>query len=295
VGFEASVNPYRGCEHGCIYCYARPTHEYFGYSAGLDFETKIFVKYEAPELLRKHLLSKKWEPKTIVLSGVTDPYQPIERKLELTRRCLQVLAEFRNPCGIITKNRLVTRDVDVLKELAASNCAVVHISITTLDIPLNRIMEPRTSLPQQRLDAVKALADAGIPVGVMMAPVIPGLTDEEIPSVVEAAAAAGATQAGFVMLRLPHAVAPLFEAWLEEHYPLKKERVLNRVRGMRGGNLYHSEFGSRMRGEGFHADQIASLFKISCAKYGLNKARTKLDTASFRRPEEGQLELFSSR
>lgn len=294
VGFEASINPYRGCEHGCIYCYARPTHEYFGYSAGLDFETKIFVKEDAPQLLRRHLMSKRWEPKTISISGVTDPYQPIERKLRITRGCLEVLAEFRNPCGIVTKNRLVTRDIDVLKVLAKYDCAIVHISITTLDVGLNRVMEPRTSLPQQRLDAVRALSEAGIPVGVMMAPIIPGLTDEEIPRVVEAAAKAGAIKAGYIVLRLPYAVAPLFEAWLDQHFPGKKDRILNRVRSMRDGRLYDSQWGTRMSGDGFHAEQIENLFKVSCSKFGLNKSSFKLSAASFRRLSHGQLELFDS-
>lgn len=266
IPFDASLNPYRGCEHGCVYCYARPTHEYFGYSAGLDFETKIFVKHEAPELLRRELMSKRWEPKSISISGVTDPYQPIERKLQITRRCLEVLAEFRNPCGIVTKNRLVTRDIDVLQELASYNAALVFVSVTTLDVPLNRAMEPRTSLPQHRLDTIRALKEAGVPVGVLIAPIVPGLTDEEIPRIAEAAADAGATHAGFIMLRLPYAVAPLFEAWLDQHYPARKEKILNRVRSMRGGNLYKSEFGSRMRGEGFHADQIENIFKVACKR-----------------------------
>lgn len=292
IPFEASLNPYRGCEHGCVYCYARPTHEYFGYSAGLDFETKIFVKHDAPALLRRQLLSKRWEPKSISISGVTDPYQPIERKLQITRQCLEVLAEFRNPCGIVTKNRLVTRDIDVLQELARHNAVGVFVSVTTLDVALNRVMEPRTSLPQHRLEAIRALANAGIPVGVMIAPVVPGLTDEEIPRIAEAAAEAGARHAGFIMLRLPYAVAPLFEAWLDQHYPAKKERILNRVRSMRGGDLYKSEFGTRMRGEGFHAEQIANLYKVACNRYGLNKTHLELSRDSFRRPESGQMNLF---
>ena len=292
VGFDASINPYRGCEHGCVYCYARPSHEFFGYSAGLDFETKIFVKHDAPELLRKELMSRRWVPKVLAISGVTDPYQPIERKLRITRRCLEVLAEFRNPCGIITKNRLVTRDIDILQELVRFNAARVFISITTLDVALNRVMEPRTSLPQQRLDAVRTLADAGIPVGVMVAPIVPGLTDEEIPRILEASAKAGAQHAGFVMLRLPFAVAPLFEVWLEEHYPARKEKILNRVRDMRGGKLYQSEWGSRQRGEGFYAEQIANIFKIACSKFGLNQATLHLSADAFRRSDGNQMQLF---
>lgn len=292
IPFDASINPYRGCEHGCVYCYARPTHEYFGYSAGLDFETKIFVKHEAPDLLRAQLMSKRWAPKELAISGVTDPYQPIERKLQITRRCLEVLAEFRNPCGIVTKNRLVTRDIDILKELVRFNAARVFISITTLNVALNRVMEPRTSLPQQRLEAMRALADAGIPVGVMVAPIVPGLTDEEIPRILEASAKAGAQHAGFVVLRLPFAVAPLFEAWLEQHYPARKEKILNRIRGMRDGKLYDSKWVSRQRGEGFHAEQIANIFKIACAKYGVNKTKLQLSSEAFRRPDGNQMPLF---
>src|SRR2546429_781398 len=209
VGFEASVNPYRGCEHGCIYCYARPFHEYLGFSAGLDFETKIMVKENAPELLRRELASAKWKPRVIALSGVTDCYQPVERKLKLTRRCLQVLAEFRNPAVIVTKNHLVTRDADVLRELARHNAAAVFISVTTLDADLRKVMEPRTSPPVGRLTAIETLSQAGVPAGVLVAPVIPGLTDHEMPSIIAAAVKAGAQFAGYVVLRLPHAVAPL--------------------------------------------------------------------------------------
>lgn len=291
VGFNAGVNPYRGCEHGCIYCYARPTHEYFGFSAGLDFETKIMVKHEAPNLLRAALAKKSWKPQTIAISGVTDCYQPIERKLALTRRCLEVLAEFNNPVAIITKNHLVARDADILGKLAAVNAAAVHISLTTLDVSLNRVMEPRTSLPQQRLEAISRLRDAGIPVGVLLAPVIPGLTDHEIPQLLDAAAKAGAGYASFVMLRLPFAVAPLFEEWLGKYYPLKKDKVLNRLRDLRGGRLNDPNFSSRMRGEGIFADQIAKLFKISRDKAGLAAHGPALSISSFRRPGPEQLDL----
>src|SRR5438309_1236092 len=260
VGFEASVNPYRGCEHGCIYCYARPFHEYLGFSAGLDFETKIMVKENAPELLRRELSSPKWKPKVIALSGVTDCYQPVERKLKLTRRCLQVLAEFRNPAVIVTKNHLVTRDADVLRELARHNAAAVFISVTTLDADLRKVMEPRTSPPAGRLSAIESLSKAGIPVGVLVAPVIPGLTDHETPSIIAAAARAGARFAGYVVLRLPHGVGPLFEAWLERQFPEKREKVLNRIRAVRGGALYDARFGKRMTGEGIFAEQIEALF-----------------------------------
>ncbi|HBL30419.1 MAG TPA: radical SAM protein, partial [Acidobacteria bacterium] len=230
VGFDASINPYRGCEHGCVYCYARPSHEYLGLSAGLDFETRILVKEDAPELLRRELAAPKWKPQVIALSGNTDPYQPVERKLEITRRCLAVLAEFRNPVGVITKNELITRDIDHLAELAAHQAVSVAISITTLDGELARRMEPRASHPRDRLKAIERLAAAGIPTGVNVAPVVPGLTDHEMPKILEAAAAAGAGTASYVMLRLPGAVAGLFEDWLAEHVPQRKDKVLNRVR-----------------------------------------------------------------
>ena len=283
IGFEASINPYRGCEHGCIYCFARPTHEYLGFSAGLDFETKIMVKEDAPALLREELNAKKWEPKTIAISGVTDPYQPIEKRLGITRGCLEVLADFRNPVGIITKNHLVTRDADVLAELARFDAARAFISITTLDPALARIMEPRTSTPELRLDAVARLADAGVPVGVMVAPVIPAITDHEMPAILAAAKKAGARWAGYVALRLPWAVAPLFEQWLEEHFPDRKEKVLNRVRDLRNGKLYDAKWGERGRGTGIFADQMEALFDVACRKAGLNEERGELSTAHFRR------------
>src|SRR5438105_8834395 len=249
VAFETSINPYRGCEHGCIYCYARPTHEYLGFSAGLDFEMKIVVKEDAPELLREELQSPKWTPDVIAISGVTDPFQPIERKLEITRRCLAVLAEFRNPTAIITKNHLVTRDIDILSEMAKYDAISVAVSVTTLDANLANIMEPRTTTPQLRLAAIEALAKAGIPTTVMVAPVIPAITDHEMPAILRAARDAGATSAGFVVLRLPWAVAPLFEHWLEERFPDRKEKVLNRIRDLRGGKLYDPQWGVRGRGE----------------------------------------------
>jgi DNA repair photolyase len=292
IGFEASVNPYRGCEHGCIYCYARPFHEYLGFSSGLDFETKIMVKENAPKLLRDELSSPKWKPQVIAMSGVTDCYQPVERKLKLTRGCLEVLAEFRNPVGIITKNFLVTRDIDLLSELAKHNAAAVYISITTLDTELRKIMEPRTSPPAARLEAIRRMAQAGIHVGVLMAPIIPGLTDHEIPAILAAAAGAGAKSAGHVTLRLPHAVAPLFEQWLQTHFPDRKEKVLNRLRSMRGGKLYESKFGQRMRGEGIFADQIDQLFDVARRKVGIVERGGGLSVEHFRRPGGAQLQLF---
>jgi DNA repair photolyase len=291
VSFETSINPYRGCEHGCAYCFARPTHEYLGFSAGLDFETRIMVKANAPELLEAELVSPRWKPQTLVMSGVTDPYQPVERKLQITRRCLQVLAKFRNPVGMLTKNRLVTRDIDVLKELASFGAAAVNISVTSLDRKLQRVLEPRTSPPQARLDAVAQLRDAGIPVGVMVAPIIPGITDHEVPAIVEACGKAGAQFAGYVVLRLPWAVAPLFERWLDEHFPDRKEKVLGRVRHMRGGDkLYDSRWSKRQEGEGIYAEQIAAMFEVACRRAGFGP-RPALSTAAFRRVTS-QLELF---
>jgi DNA repair photolyase len=291
VGFESSINPYRGCEHGCIYCFARPTHEYLGFSAGLDFESKIMVKEEAPRLLEAELSSPKWKPQLLMMSGVTDCYQPVERKMQLTRQCLEVLAKFRNPVGILTKNRLVTRDIDVLSELAQHRAAAVNLSVTTLDAKLQRILEPRTSPPAGRLDAVAQLRAAGIPVGVMVAPVIPGINDHEIPSIVKACAEAGAQFAGYVLLRLPWAVAPLFERWLEEHFPERKEKVLARVRATRGGErLYDSRWRKRQIGEGIFAEQIGSMFEVACRRAGMG-ARPELSIAHFRRPCE-QLTLF---
>ncbi|MFY9610514.1 MAG: PA0069 family radical SAM protein [Blastocatellia bacterium] len=292
VGFDASINPYRGCEHGCIYCYARPYHEYLGFSAGLDFETKILVKENAPELLREELASPKWQPKVVAISGVTDAYQPIERKLQLTRRCLEILAEFRNPVIIVTKNHLVTRDIDILTELASVNAAAVCVSVTTLDAELARVMEPRTSTPENRLEAIEALAQAGVPVRVLAAPIIPGLTDHEIPSIIQAAAKAGARHAGYVVVRLPHGVAELFENWLEEHFPDRKKKVLNRIREIRGGKLNDPNFGSRMRGEGVFAEQINSMYKLACRKYGIEPGAAELSIAAFRRPAHPQLNLF---
>ena len=292
VGFGASINPYRGCEHGCIYCYARPTHEYLGFSSGLDFETKIMVKENAPALLREELSSTRWQPQVLAMSGVTDPYQHIERRLKITRGCLEVLAEFRNPVCIITKNQLVTRDTDLLGELARNNAVAVFISLTTLDTELRKVMEPRTAPPAARLATITKLALAGVPVGVLLAPVIPGLTDQEIPSLVQAAVEAGARFAGHVTLRLPHAVAPLFEQWLENHFPEKKEKVLNRLRALRGGKLYDAQFGKRMRGEGVFADQMDQMFDVACRKAGIAHNEPELSTAAFRRSAASQLSLW---
>jgi len=293
VPFDASVNPYRGCEHGCIYCYARTTHEYLGFSAGLDFETRIMVKEDAPELLRKELASPRWKPQVLGISGVTDPYQPVERKLELTRGCLEVLAECRNPVAIVTKNALVTRDIDYLQELAKWDAVLVFLSITTLDGRLMRTLEPRTSHPRDRLRALEKLSAAGVPCGVLVAPILPGLTDHEIPSILEAAAEAGAGWCGYTMLRLPGAVAPLFENWLEENYPDRKTRVLNRVREVHGGVLAHNRFGTRMRGHGTFAEGIKSLFHSTARRLNLEEGgRRALAAKAFRPPLGPQRSLF---
>jgi DNA repair photolyase len=291
IPFNASINAYRGCEHGCSYCYARPYHEYLGFSAGLDFESKIMVKENAPELLRRELSSTKWRPQELAMSGVTDCYQPIERKLQLTRRCLAVLAEFRNPVTIITKNFLVTRDLDLLRELAAHNAVQVNLSINSLDSDLARKLEPRASAPRQRLAAVTALAQAGVPVGVLVAPVIPALNDHEIPSVVAAAKAAGAGWAGTEILRLPLTVAPVFQEWLERTVPGRKEKILGRIRAIRGGKLNDPRFGSRMHGEGIFADQISQMFHVACRRVGLAEGGPDLSTTAFRRPTGRQLAL----
>lgn len=292
VGFEVSLNPYRGCEHGCVYCYARPTHEYLGFSSGLDFESKILIKENAPELLRKQLSSAGWKPKVIAMSGVTDPYQPVEHRLQITRRCLEVLVEFRNPVAIVTKNALVTRDLDLLSELAQFRAAAVYLSVTTLDNSLRKLLEPRTSPPARRLEAIERLREAQIPVGVLVAPVIPALNEAEIPAILNAAARAGAEFAGYVTLRLPYGVKNLFEEWLTQYFPERKERILHRIRAMRGGELNSSEFGSRMQGEGIFAQNLAALFAISRRKAGISEKGPRLSTEAFRRFERKQLELF---
>ncbi|MBC8144989.1 MAG: PA0069 family radical SAM protein, partial [bacterium] len=291
--FTHSINPYRGCAHGCAYCYARPTHEFLGYNAGIDFETKIVVKRDAAKLARAEMMKKSWKPVSIAISGVTDPYQPIERELGITRSILETMLEFRNPVGIITKNALVLRDIDLLSELAKYNCVRVYLSITTLDRGLARRLEPRTSSPEQRLHAVKTLADAGVPVGVSMSPLIPGLTDSEIPSLLEAARDAGARDVFHVILRLPLAVRPIFIDWLEREEPGPASKVLNTIAGMRGGKLNLTEFGSRMGGTGARADAISNLFAIYAKRLGLNEDHAQLSTEHFRRPNPvGQESLF---
>lgn len=292
IPFDSSLNPYRGCEHGCAYCYARPSHEFLGFSAGIDFESRILVKEDAATLLERELAAEDWEPRVLALSGVTDPYQPFERKLEVTRRCLEVLAACRHPVAVITKNRLITRDADLLAELASHGAAMASISITTLDVELVRRLEPRASAPRDRLRAVGELTAAGVPVSVMVAPVIPGLTDHELPAILEAAAEAGAVGAGCLPVRLPGAVAPLFEAWLAEHYPDRKDKVLNRIRSLRGGKLNDPRFGHRMRGHGVFAEQIRALFETARRRVGLERRGLELSTTAFRRPGGDQMALF---
>jgi len=292
IGFSASVNPYRGCEHGCVYCYARPTHEYFGLSSGVDFESMIFVKTAAAQLLRKELAHPKWKPQVVIMSGVTDCYQPFERKFQITRQCLEVLMDFRNPVGIITKNKLVTRDIDLLKQMAQYHGVCVTVSLTSLDPQVARAMEPRASTPVNRLAAIEALARAGVPVTVNAAPIVPGLTDHEIPAILKAAAAAGAQGAGYTIVRLPYAVKELFERWLEQYFPDRKDKVLNRIRELRGGALYDSGFGTRMTGQGLFAGHIRDLFDMGYKRAGF-KERIRLSVDSFRNPQEKQMDLFS--
>lgn len=292
VKAKFSINPYRGCEHGCIYCYARPTHEYLGFSSGLDFESKIMVKHNAPELLRKEFMKKSWRPQPVFFSGNTDCYQPVERKLKLTRSCLEVFCEFRNPVLIITKNSLIRRDIDILKELSDLNLVKTVVSITTLDAELHRKMEPRTSSPSRRLDTVEFLSSQGILTGVNIAPIIPGLTDEEIPEIIKQVSERGATFAGKIILRLPHSVKELFTNWLEKNYPDKSNKILNRLREMHGGELYNNEYGKRMTGEGKYAEMIKQIFDFNCKKYGLNENAVQLSIDKFQRIVSGQGKLF---
>ena len=291
IPFKASINPYRGCEHGCIYCFARPNHEYLGLSAGLDFETKIFVKENAPELLKDELNSKKWIPQPVAISGVTDCYQQAEKHFKITRNCLEVFLEFKNPVGIVTKNYLVTRDIDILKKLSEYNCVHVVLSITTLDSGLCQKMEPRASHPTYRLKAIEKLAENGIPVMVLIAPVIPGLNDHEIPKIIKKSVEAGATQAGYVMLRLPYGVKSLFSKWLEIHYPDRVNKIMHRIESVRDGKLNSSDYFERMKGKGVFSEQIKEIFNISCKKYGLNKKSTVLEVKHFKRPTN-QMSLF---
>jgi DNA repair photolyase len=294
VPFGVSINPYRGCEHGCVYCFARPSHAYLGLSPGLDFETRIVSKPDAPEVLRRELARRGYRCETIALGANTDPYQPVERKLGLTRRILEVLREHDHPVAIVTKSDLVLRDLDLLAPMAARRLASVMISVTTLDRTLARLMEPRAPTPGRRLEAMRALSGAGVPAGVLSSPMILGLNDHELESILEQAAGAGAVTAGYVLLRLPLEIKQLFSEWLEAHYPLKAAKVLALVRETRGGRLYDSTFGVRMRGTGPLADLLRRRFEVACARLGFDRSRVALDTTLFRSPAEpgGQMKLF---
>jgi len=293
--FRYSLNPYRGCQHGCAYCYARPTHEYLGLSAGLDFESKIFIKHRAAELFHEWLARDCYEPDTVILSGVTDCYQPGEREFRVTRSCLEVALEARQPVSIITKNALVTRDLDLLTELAERKLVAVGVSITTLDTELARIMEPRTSSPQARLRTLRELSAAGVPTRVMAAPLIPGLNDSELPAILAAARDAGARTAGYILLRLPLTVRPVFLEWLHRTQPTRAERIEGLIRSTREGALNQSRFGARFRGTGPMAEQIRQTFTVFARRYGLDKPVQRLDTSQFQRPlpKSGQMRLFS--
>ena len=294
VGFESSINPYRGCSHGCIYCYARPAHAYLGHSPGLDFETKIYFKPEAGNLLERELSRPKYVPKVIHIGGDTDPYQPDERKLRVTRAVLETLARFRHPFSIITKSNLITRDLDILGPMGQAGLARAAVSITSLDHRLSRSMEPRAATPKRRLDAVRQLTAAGVPTTVMFAPSIPSLNDHEMEAVLEAAAAAGATTAGYVAVRLPLEIKDLFEEWLAAEHPDRARRVMSLVRQMRGGAAYSTEWGKRMTGEGPVAEVMSQRFRLARTRFGLDRKLAPLDLSQFAVPAKAgdQLSLF---
>jgi DNA repair photolyase len=296
VGFDQSINPYRGCEHGCIYCYARPAHGYMNLSSGLDFETKLFYKVDAARLLENELNKTKYECQPIILGANTDPYQPIESKLKITRQLLEVLNKYNHPIGIITKSSMIERDIDILSDMAKRNLAAAAVSVTTLSNPLKLIMEPRTSGPRARLRAIERLTSAGIPVRVMTAPMIPMINDMELEKILEAAKAAGANHAGYTVVRLPHEVKDLFKEWLRTHFPERAEHVMSIIRQMRGGKEYDATFGTRMKGEGEFAELLKMRFRIACKKFGLNATPSKsLDLTAFRKlqnPAFNQLDLL---
>jgi len=292
VPFTYSLNPYRGCEHGCPYCYARPTHEYWGLSAGLDFESKIFVKEDAPRLLSERLQQKTWTPQGVALSGNTDPYQPVERELEITRSCLEVFLRHRNPVSIVTKSGLIRRDTDLLGEMAERNLVNVAVSLTSVNDELAGKLEPRAARPSLRLRVIDELTDAGVPVSILVAPLIPGLNDEEIPKILEAAADRGAQSASYVLLRLPGRVKDIFIDWIEDHFPERKSRILGRLRQLREGKLNETAFGRRMRGEGEWAQVLRQLFRSARVNNDLDRGRPSLSTHHFRRLPGGQRSLF---
>jgi DNA repair photolyase len=295
IPFNRSINPYKGCEHGCVYCFARPSHSFLDLSPGLDFESRIFSKPNAPELLRRELGKRGYVCEPVALGINTDAYQPVERRLGLTRSILEVLQQHRHPVIIITKSNLVLRDLDLLEAMARDRLAAVYLSVTTLDRTLARRMEPRAPTPERRLDAIRGLADAGVPTGVMAAPMIPGLNDHELEKILEAAAAAGAGSASYILLRLPHELRSLFVEWLEAHYPLKAAKVLGQIRDLRGGKLNDSRFGRRMRGTGPYAELLSRRFEIARRRLGLDGRRLRLDDSLFRVPRgaAGQGRLFA--
>ncbi len=294
LSFEQSINPYRGCEHGCSYCYARPTHTYLGHSAGLDFETRLYAKTNAAELLERELAKSSYVPKTIALGAVTDPYQPIEREHRISRAVLEVLDRANHPVGIVTKSAGVLRDIDILARMAERRLVKVAISLTTLDSALARSMEPRAATPPRRIEAIRQLAAAGVPVTVMVAPIIPALNDSEIEAILEAAAGAGASQAGYVLLRLPLELKSLFREWLETDHPDRARRVISLLRSMHGGRDYVSTFGLRQRGSGPYAEQIAARFRLAMQRLGLDQRSLRLRTDLFRAPVPagGQMRLL---
>lgn len=294
ISFDRSINPYRGCEHGCVYCFARPTHAYMGLSAGLDFESKLFAKPDAARLLERELSKPGYEPKTIAIGTNTDPYQPIERQWRIMREVLEVLEAHNHPVGIVTKSALVTRDIDILSRMAEKGLAKVALSITSLDRKLARVMEPRASTPPKRLEAVRALSEAGIPTSAMIGPVIPALNDQEIERILESAHQAGAREAGYIILRLPLEVAPVFKDWLLRNYPDRYRHVMSLVRSMRDGKDYDAEWGKRMKGSGPYAWQIGRRFEIAAKRLGLNAERLRLRTDLFKAPggPGEQLTLF---
>jgi DNA repair photolyase len=296
LGFDRSINPYRGCEHGCIYCFARPTHAYHGMSSGLDFETQLFVKPDAPELLRKELAAPSYKPRTIAIGTNTDPYQPIERKWKLTRRILEVLRDANHPVGIVTKSVLVLRDLDILSEMAAKGLAKVALSVTTLDPKLARAMEPRASTPPKRLEAIRELSRAGVPTAIMTAPIVPAINDSEIERLLDAGAANGAVEAGFVMLKMPFEIKDLFREWLREHFPDKEKHVISLVRDIHGGKDYDSTWGLRQTGTGPYAWSIGRRFELACNRLGLNARSYRLTTALFKKPvlRGDQMDLFAA-
>ncbi|MCI0654821.1 MAG: PA0069 family radical SAM protein [Methylococcaceae bacterium] len=293
VGFDRSINPYRGCEHGCVYCFARPTHTWLGLSAGLDFETRLFYKPDAPERLREELAERNYRCRPVALGINTDAYQPVERKIGLTRRILEILCEANHPVNLVTKSSLIERDLDLLSEMAGKRLVSVSVSITTLSRNLARRLEPRAAAPERRLEILHRVADAGIPAGLLLAPLIPVLTDGEMENILKAARAAGASSAGYVLLRLPHEISGLFSEWLETHEPLKADHVMSRIRETRGGKNYDSRFGIRMRGTGDYAELLAQRFRLAVKKLGFGKSPA-LNTGDFRPPVLGprQMSLF---